>query len=96
MAPIPSYGGARGTGVGRATAAPVDEQRLDPKLERFTSGAAPAALPSYLLLGLPICFMIALGIILVGFHGALTPESLVFFGLGILGLFFVRYLNRQS
>lgn len=95
MATVASYGRPSGHTVERIGAASVDEQRLDPKLEQLTSGAAPADLPSYTFIGLPICFMIALGIIMIGFRGAFTIESMAFFGLGALGILLVRYLNRR-
>lgn len=95
MAPDTSFGRVRGPAAGRPEATPSDDQRLDPKLERRPSGAAQTALPAFLFIGLPICFAFALGIILVGFHGAVTIESVVFLGLGSLGLLLVRYLNRH-
>lgn len=73
----------------------IDEGRLDPKLEWLTTCATPPAVPSYLFVGLPICFTIALGIILLGFYGALNPAAIGFLALGGLGLIFVRYLNRH-
>jgi hypothetical protein len=73
----------------------VDEGRLDPKL-RLTTNAAPPAIPMYLALGFPISFAIALGILLVGVRGALTPEAIGFIVLGGLGVVIIRYLNRRS
>lgn len=79
------------------TVGPVfDEGRLDPGLGQFKTGAAPPAMPTYLVLGLPICFTIALGILLIGFRGGLTLDALAFLALGAIGLFVVRYLNRHS
>jgi hypothetical protein len=95
MAPDSSFGRVPGPVAGRPEATPIDDQRLDPKLERRPSGAAPAALPAFLFIGLPICFAFALGIILIGFRGSVTIESMVFLVLGSLGLLLVRYLNRH-
>lgn len=96
MAPAGSYG-RRFDGVpASANSRPVDEGRLDPKLERLPSAAAPAALPAYLFIGLPICFCIALGIILIGFNGSVTIPSLALLVLGGFGLVLVRYLNRSE
>ncbi len=72
-----------------------EEQRLDPKIEPLKCGASSTTLPSYLFIGLPICFIVALGVIMIGFRGAFTIESLVFFGLGAVGILLVRYLNRH-
>lgn len=72
-----------------------EEQRLDPKIEPLKVGASSTTLPSYLFIGLPICFVVALGVIMIGYRGAFTVESLVFFGLGAIGILLVRYLNRH-
>lgn len=72
-----------------------EEQRLDPKIEPLKVGASSTMLPSYLFIGLPICFVVALGVIMIGYRGAFTVESLVFFGLGAIGILLVRYLNRH-
>lgn len=72
-----------------------EEQRLDPKIEPLKVGASSTTLPSYLFIGLPICFVVALGVIMIGYRGAFTVESLVFFSLGAVGLLLVRYLNRH-
>jgi hypothetical protein len=94
MTPGGSFGQTPAAKPGRVVTARIDEGRLDPGLERLTTCAAPPAVPSYLFVGLPICFTIALGIILLGSNGP-TPTSLGFIGLGVLGLFAVRYLNRH-
>jgi hypothetical protein len=96
MAPAGSYGKAPSSGPARTKTAPFDEGRLDPGLGQLTSCTAPPAVPTYLVLGLPICFAIALGILLIGFRGALTPDAIAFLALGGLGLVIVRYLNRHS
>jgi hypothetical protein len=96
MAPAGSYGKAPVTGSGRTMTACIDEGRLDPGLGQLTACTAPPASPTYLVLGLPICFAIALGILLIGFRGALTPDAIAFLALGGLGLVLVRYLNRPS
>lgn len=96
MAPAGSYGKAPSTGARRVTVPPVDEQRLDPGLRQLTACAAPPEIPTYLIIGLPICFTIALGIMIIGFRGALTLESLALLTLGVIGLIFVRYLDRRS
>ena len=95
MAPAGSYGKASSTGSRRTTAC-FDEGRLDPGLGQLTACSAPPATPTYLVLGLPICFTIALGILLIGFRGALTPDAIAFLAIGCLGLVLVRYLNRRS
>jgi hypothetical protein len=82
--------------VSRPGAVTADEQRLDPKLSQLTAYAAPPSLPTYLVLGLPICFTIALGILVIGFRGAFTPESLVLFTLGAIGLILVPFFDRRS
>ncbi len=74
----------------------ADEQRLDPKLSQLTATAAPPALPTYLVLGLPICFIVALGILIIGFRGSFTLESLVLFTVGAIGLILVPYLDKRS
>ncbi|NLX48833.1 MAG: hypothetical protein GXY82_02940 [Methanospirillum sp.] len=96
MAPVASYDPAEKHRAGPEGVLPGDEQRLDPKLERLTVGTAPAALPSYLFIGLPISFTIALGIILIGFNGAVTIESAVLLALGVIGILLVRFASRQS
>jgi hypothetical protein len=95
MAPAGSYGKAATAGSTHKDAC-VDEGRLDPGLAQFKTCAAPPAVPTYLVLGLPICFMVALGILLIGFRGALTLEGLGFLAIGGLGLVLVRYLNRHD
>jgi hypothetical protein len=95
MAPAGSYGKAQVTGSARTTGC-FDEGRLDPGLEQFKTCAAPPVTHAYLVLGLPICFTIALGILLIGFRGALTPDAIAFLALGGIGLLLVRYLNRRS
>lgn len=95
MAPAGSYGKTPVIGSVRTTAR-FDEGRLDPGLGQFKTCAAPPATPTYLVLGLPICFTIALGILLIGFRGALTPDAIAFLAIGGLGLVLVRYLNRRS
>lgn len=89
------YGETRCRDASSRTTGSADEQRLDPRLERLPSGACSTPLPTYLFIGLPICFALALGIILIGFRGAVTIESAVFLGLGCLGILSVRRLNRQ-
>jgi len=96
MAPAGSYGKAPTAGPGPTMTACFDEGRLDPGLGQFKTCAAPPATPTYLILGLPICFTIALGILLIGFRGALTPDAIAFLAIGGLGLVLVRYLNRRS
>jgi hypothetical protein len=86
----------RTAGSGHAKTVCPDERRLDPGLKRLTDCAAPPELPTYLVLGFPICFTVALGILLIGFRGALTPEAMGFLALGGLGILIVRYLNRHS
>jgi len=95
MAPAVTSVKTPGSGSVRTTAS-FDEGRLDPGLGRLTDCAAPPEIPTYLVLGFPICFTIALGILLIGFRGAATPEAIGFLALGGLGLLIVRYLNRRS
>ena len=87
----------RATGTNAEVIGPVhdEEQRLDPKIEPLKCGASSTTLPSYLFVGLPICFIVALGVIMIGYRGAFTVESLVFFSLGAVGILLVRYLNRH-
>lgn len=89
------YGETRCRDASSRTTESPEDQRLDPRLERLPSGASSTPLPTYLFIGLPICFALALGIILIGFRGAVTIESAVFLGLGCLGILSVRRLNRQ-
>jgi hypothetical protein len=97
MAPAGLYAKAPADGAKPPSPASVDEGRLDPGLQQFaTTCAAPPAMPTYLVLGLPICFTVALGILLIGFRGALTLEAIGFLALGAIGLVALRSLNRES
>lgn len=97
MAPAGLYAKSPGDAGRLPAPACIDEGRLDPGLQQLvTTGAAPPAMPTYLVLGLPICFTVALGILMIGFRGALTIEAVGFLALGAIGLVALRSLNRES
>ncbi len=93
MAPAGSYVKSPSSDSARTVTGCSDEGRLDPGLRRLTDCAAPPAVPMYIALGFPICFTVALGILLIGAH---TLEAIGFLALGGLGIAIVRYLNRHS
>ncbi len=89
--------GHRPIGEARDTCISDGEQRLDPGLGRFTSCVAPPGNAHWsLVVGLPVGFTFALGLLLLAFGGAHLVEAVVFLAAGGVGLICVRYLDRHS
>ena len=79
------------------TCASEGEQRLDPGLGRLISSVAPPGNTHWnLVVGLPVGFTFALGLLLLAFGGAHLFEAAVFLAAGGVGLICVRYLDRHS